>query len=206
MSFFNSIFSFKPVGTVLGFLLCSTLAYTQIDSLRVDTLEQSVVVNQTADTLKQHSPKKAAILSAILPGAGQVYNKKYWKLPIIYGAFATCTYFAIDNRKEYIRYRDAYRAETDNDSTTVSEFNGFTITTQGIKDRRDQYKQWMELSYILGGLTYVLQIVDASVDAHLFDFDVSDNLSMRWQPEFRRNAHLNTATAGVRLQFNLKYR
>ena len=186
-------------------LLFSLASHAQNDTARINTNEKSVVKTKPADSTLLHSPKKAAIWSALLPGAGQVYNKKYWKVPIIYGAFTTCAYFAVDNRREYLRYRDAYRAETDNDSTTISEFDGFPITVQGIRDRRDQFKQWMELSYILGGLTYVLQIVDASVDAHLFYFDVSDNLSLRWQPQFRRNRFLNTSTAGVSLHLTLKH-
>tara|TARA_Y100000768_G_scaffold334573_1_gene275372 strand:+ start:428 stop:1030 length:603 start_codon:yes stop_codon:yes gene_type:complete len=179
-------------------------SYAQ-DSIRIDTTETSKVIRKS-EAQKEHSPTKAAILSAVLPGAGQVYNKKYWKLPIIYAAFGSCIYFAIDNHKQYVRYRDAYRAETDDDSTTVSEFANYAITTEGIKDWRDQYKEWMELSYILGGVTYVLQIIDASVDAHLMYFDVSDDLSIHWQPEFRRIGNTNQTYAGFRLNFTLKYK
>jgi len=165
------------------------------ETITTDSASAVVVLNDL-----EHSPKKATIRSAIIPGWGQVYNKKYWKVPVIYAAFGTCTYFAIENRRQYIRYRDAYRAETDGDSTTISEFANLPITTEGIRDWRDQYKQWMELSIILGGITYVLNIVDASVDAHLFAFDVSDDLSLRWQPHIRRDWRTQSTFTGVSLK------
>jgi len=149
-----------------------------------------------------HSPRKAAILSAVLPGAGQVYNKKTWKVPIIYAAFATCTYFALENRDLYIEYRDNYRNAIDNDSTTINEYEGL-ISNTGLRDLRNQHRQWMELNIILGGLTYILNIVDASVDAHLFHFDVSDNLSLRWQPDVRMNPITRTSFSGVKLTLTL---
>jgi hypothetical protein len=138
---------------------------------------------EVSDTTKtSHSPKKAAILSAVLPGAGQIYNKKYWKLPIVYGGMATAIYLAIDYRKEYFRYREGYRSLIDNDPNTVSEFENQPVTPEGVRDVRDTYKNWMEMSFIAAGLVYVLNIVDASVDAHLMEFDVSDNLSIKAQP------------------------
>lgn len=178
-------------------------------SVGTATAQEVKVQGETKDTtsLKQpHSPKKATLLSAVLPGAGQIYNKKYWKVPIIYGAFGTCAYFAVQNRQEYLRYRDAYRLETDGDSTTVSEFANFPITVNGIREWRDRYKQWMELNYILMGLTYVLNILDANVDAHLFYFNVNDDLSLRWQPQFGRLPRMRAPTAGISIQLNLNYK
>lgn len=153
--------------------------------------------------ITDHSPRKALKLALFLPGSGQIYNKKYWKMPIVYGGFAACTYFFIENRSQYLRYRDAYRLEVDENPDTQSEFADQNITPQGIAQRRDQHKQWMELSIIGIGATYLLQVVDAYVDAHLFDFDVSDDLSMSWQPNFQPGLN-TTRTMGVKLSLNFK--
>lgn len=153
--------------------------------------------------VSDHSPRKALKLALILPGSGQFYNKKYWKMPLVYGGIAACTYFFIENRSQYVRYSDAYRLEVDDNPDTQSEFADQNITPQGIAQRRDQYKQWMELSIIGIGVTYMLQVVDAYVDAHLFDFDVSDDLSMRWQPDFRPGLGMQS-TIGFKLSLNLK--
>lgn len=153
--------------------------------------------------VSDHSPRKALKLALILPGSGQFYNKKYWKMPLVYGGLAACTYFFIENRSQYLRYRDAYRIEVDGNPDTQSEFAGENITPQGIAQRRDEYKQSMELSVIGIGATYLLQVVDAYVDAHLFDFDVSDDLSMRWQPDVQPGFGV-PSTLGIRLSLNFK--
>jgi hypothetical protein len=173
----------KPIHLVISLILfllsSSAFAQKESDSLKIKG-EKMVEVSDTTKT--SHSPKKAAILSAVLPGAGQIYNKKYWKLPIVYGGMATAIYLAIDYRKEYFRYREGYRSLIDNDPNTVSEFENQPVTPEGVRDVRDTYKNWMEMSFIAAGLVYVLNIVDASVDAHLMEFDVSDNLSIKAQP------------------------
>ena len=164
---------------------------------------ESVVVRK-----KKHSPKKAAILSAIIPGAGQVYNKKYWKVPLVYGAIGTSFVLSQRYRNEYQKYRDIYRLEADDDSTTVSELHSKLernlITLTGIKDTRDTYRSWMELSYIFTGLFYVLQVVDASVDAHFMDFDVSDDLTLHVEPKMLSiHGSRDMATGlGLRLTLN----
>jgi hypothetical protein len=167
------------ISLILILLSSSAFAQKASDSLKIKG-EKVVEVSDTAKA--SHSPKKAAILSAVLPGAGQIYNRKYWKLPIVYGGMATAIYLAIDYRKEYIRYREGYRSLIDNDPNTVSEFENQPVTPEGVRDVRDTYKNWMEMSFIAAGLVYVLNIVDASVDAHLMEFDVSDNLSIKAQP------------------------
>lgn len=153
--------------------------------------------------VSDHSPRRALKLALLAPGTGQFYNKKYWKMPLVYGGFAACGYFFVENRSQYLRYRDAYRIEEDGDPNTQSEFADQNITPQGIAQRRDQYKQWMELSVIGFGGIYLLQVVDAYVDAHLFDFDVSDDLSLRWQPEFQPGLGRQN-TMGLRLSLNFK--
>lgn len=127
-----------------------------------------------------HSPRKAALLSAFLPGAGQAYNKKYWKIPVVYAAGAAGGYFIHTNHLEYKRFRQAYINKTDDDPDTIDEFP--QNSAQQLKVYRDLYRRNMEFSVILTAAAYMLQILDATVDAHLFDFDVSDDLALKIQP------------------------
>jgi len=143
-----------------------------------------------------HSPKKATIMSAILPGLGQIYNKKYWKVPILYGGFATAGYFLNDNLKKIDTYKAAYIAETDGDSNT-SNNTGFTATQ--LDKIIDQYKSWRDLSYIAFVVIYALNIIDANVDAHLFYFDVSEDISLNWAPYLSPNRN-----QGIGLSLTLK--
>jgi hypothetical protein len=175
---------------ILGFA-----GYAQTDTTGTGTPDQKIEIvtksgsvkgiqteNQDLpEELKLHSPRKATIMSAILPGLGQAYNKKYWKIPIIYGGFAISGYYLRDNLQNINRYKEAYIAEIDGDPNTVNN-TGFN-TTQ-LNTLIDQYTQWRDLSYIALGIIYILNIVDASVDAHLMYFDVSDDISMRITPSW----------------------
>lgn len=166
------------------------------DSLIGQTAKDSTV------TEKLHSPKKATYLS-LIPGAGQIYNKKYWKLPIVYAGFGVTGYFAFWNRAEYIKYNDAYICKLNNpDNQLIVEYNQATNSyecntntkyecdnelaakydSDQLKSFRDYYRRNMELSFIVMGLWYVLQILDATVDAHLYYWNVDENLSVRLEP------------------------
>lgn len=184
----------------IGLFLCCSVQAQQEDTLR--TVNQSEEVASKAEKVKPHSPKKASLLSAVLPGAGQIYNRKYWKLPLVYGGMGISLYLALDYRDQYQRYRTAYRYLVDDDSTTVSEFEGALST--GVRDTRDTYRRWMEMSYIAMGLIYVLQIVDANVDAHLMEFDVSDDLSLKVMPDVIHAANSRTPAAGITLTLRPK--
>ncbi|MBT5162296.1 MAG: hypothetical protein HOL96_00435 [Lentimicrobiaceae bacterium] len=140
----------------------------------------------TTDTIviKKHSPKKATYLS-LIPGAGQIYNKKYWKLPIVYAGFGVTGYFALWNRNGYLEYNDAYICKIEEQEQSGYECDNELAqkySADQIKSVRDQYRRDMEFSFILMGLWYVLQILDATVDAHLYYWDVNENLSVRVQP------------------------
>lgn len=153
-------------------------------------LSVSAQTIQNADTLKQptqvyKSPKTASILSAVLPGAGQVYNRKYWKVPIVYAALGTAVYFIDFNSKKYRTFRGEYVARLDDDSLTIPSPEYSDIADAQINDAKDYYKRMLDLSYASLALVYVLNIVDASVDAHLFSFDVSEDLSVNWRPEIK---------------------
>ncbi len=130
-----------------------------------------------------HSPRKAALLSAALPGAGQVYNKKYWKVPVIYAGFTALGYFVVTNNKDYRLYKNSYKLRLDGDVATVDEFVGI-YSDDDLSTLKNFYRRNRDLSVIGISLLYVLNIIDATVDAHLFHFNVSDELSMAIRPGF----------------------
>ena len=139
------------------------------------------------------SPKRALWLALVLPGAGQVYNRKYWKLPIFYGGFVGCIYAMTWNNQMYHDYAQAYIDIMDNDPSTQSYNNflhlGTTITPANeeryksiFKQRKDRYRRWRDLSVFTTIAVYALSVIDAYVDASLSDFDISDNLSLHIAP------------------------
>lgn len=151
------------------------------------------------DTLKntevKHSVRKATLLSTVLPGAGQVYNHKYWKVPIVYVAFAGLGYLIKTNNDEYIKYKQAYIYRTDNDSATIDTYSKYT--PDNLLTLKNAYQRSRDFAIIGIAAVYVLNIVDAAVDAHLFTFDVSDNLSMQLHPSFIYTAQNNLPRTGL---------
>jgi hypothetical protein len=138
-----------------------------------------MAADETKDSLTVVAKKranKAALMSAILPGAGQVYNKKYWKVPVIYGGAFVLGYFIKTNNTEYKKFKEAIVERNDGDSTTVDDYPRYT--DEDLKARKDYYRRNRDLCYIFAGLLYTLNIIDAYVDSQLMNFDVSDNLSL----------------------------
>ena len=121
------------------------------------------------------SPKKAALFS-LIPGGGQIYTKKYWKVPIIYSALATSGFFIHDNNKNYKYYRDTYLNRLDGIGDDINYTNSELITL------KDYYKRNREISIMLFSLAYILNIVDASVNAHLFQYEIDENISLKIDP------------------------
>ncbi len=120
------------------------------------------------------------MLSATLPGLGQVYNRRYWKVPIIYAGFGTLAYFLNVNNTEYQKWRKAYIARVDGNPNTV---DGFPLHSTDVMERAmNYYRRNLEVTYLLGAVLYILNILDANVDAHLMDFDVREDLNMRMGP------------------------
>lgn len=134
------------------------------------------------------SIKKATTLSTMCPGAGQVYNGSYWKVPVVLGGFATMAYIIDFNNRGYKRFKRAYDLLTDGDDTTVDEFEGRYKDTY-LKNLKNNYRRNRDLSIIGTVGFYLLNIIDAHVDAHLKDFDISDDLSVSLTP-----AMLNLST------------
>lgn len=151
-------------------LLADSLAV--FASVRADT-----VSHDTLDWRQRHSPRKATFLSLALPGAGQIYNRKYWKAPIVWGGLGLSYWFIQRNNKEFRRYKDAYIAVIDGDPATVDEFEGRVSASQ-LLDVTDTYRKWRDLSYIAIGAVYLLNVVDASVDANFVRFDVGRDLTL----------------------------
>jgi hypothetical protein len=144
-----------------------------------------------------HSPKKAAIYSACLPGLGQVYNKKYWKVPIIYAGFAGLGYGFYFNHREFKTYRNALRYRYDDDPATIDNFPQYN--DDNLVTLKNFYQRYRDLTVVGMVALYTLNVVDAAVDAHLFTFDVSDDLSMRIQPTM-----MMEFTPGIRCGLTIK--
>lgn len=132
-----------------------------------------------------HSPRKAAIRSAIIPGWGQVYNKKYWKVPIVYAALGTSAYIFVDNLNWYKKYRFAFLVARTNaqDSFNLVDPRLLPLVQRGqaedLRYGRDEFRRYVDYSVVAFVLLWGLNVVDATVDAHLKGFDVSPDLSFR---------------------------
>ena len=164
-------------------------------------VEQS---SQTAIRTRQHSPKTATWL-ALIPGAGQAYNRKYWKIPIVYAGFGTTIYFAVTNKNEYHLYRDAYDykmgIKTDVSQQAIDESEKYTPDNLIIL--RDYYRRNMELSWIITAAWYVVQIIDANVDAYFFYYEISDDLTLQVEPQWNiTNDYGYNNNIGLTLKLN----
>lgn len=138
---------------------------------------------------KWNRPTKAAFYSAVFPGGGQIYNKSYWKLPIIYGTAAVLGYYLIDNNNKYQDFRLAAIQRADSsDKYMDSPIYGINVArgSQNIRYARDFYRRNRDLTILISILAYGMQIAEAYVHAYLKDFDVSDDLSLRVQPGLMR--------------------
>lgn len=163
-------------------------------------------------------PKRALWLAIVLPGAGQIYNRKYWKLPIVYGGFVGCAYAMRWNDMMFHDYSQAYMDIMDSDPQTQS-YNQFlhlgsTITSDNIeryktifKKRKDRYRRWRDLSFFCLVGVYGLSVIDAYVDASLSEFDISPNLSLRVEPTvINNNTERNPLkSSAVGLQCSLNF-
>ncbi|PBQ31555.1 hypothetical protein CNR22_07170 [Sphingobacteriaceae bacterium] len=162
---------------LLFFSLFLLPAFSQQDSL---TLAQDSVAKAKAAHKQTYSgPRRASTLSAILPGLGQVYNKKYWKVPIIYVGLGGFGYMFVTNNREYNYYRQNLRAEADLDPLTINETR---YNTSQLQVQKVTYRKKRDIAILGIAILYILNIVDANVDAHLKTFDVSDDLSLQIDP------------------------
>ena len=202
------------------------------DSLAADTVipkveapEPSIVVNtppQEAKSLKEMSrwqpdPKRALWLALVIPGGGQIYNRKYWKLPIVYGGFIGCLYAMNWNNTMYKDYSQAYIDLVDKDPNTRS-YNLFLHLGTQIDDsnkkyyedifrkRKDRFRRWRDLSFFVLLGVYALSVIDAYVDAELSNFDISKDLSLKVEPTILNNRSssnpLDSSSLGLQCSLN----
>lgn len=211
--------SIRKILTCLSVMTVMTTSGMKAESL-VKTQEQPVVVESLRDTLIYNKvdtmanvakkpakrdwatwapdPKRAMWLAIVLPGGGQIYNRKYWKLPIVYGGFLGCIYAWRWNNQMYRDYSQAYLDIMDDDPTTES-YNqflhlGMTINDENkeryqnlFKRRKDYYRKYRDLSIFCLIGVYALSVIDAYVDASLSQFDISKDLSLRIEPSVINN-------------------
>lgn len=154
-----------------------------------------------------HSAGRASKLSAMLPGAGQVYNKQYWKVPIIYGGAAALIYSMSWNNRNYQKYLSAYKLDSDTSSATNSEFSGL-YSVENLIVLKDYYRRNRDFSAIGLVLLYTANIVDAYVYGQFYNFDISDDLSMRVKPfvvptitNYQTGAWTSMAGLNIQLKF-----
>jgi uncharacterized protein DUF5683 len=189
---------------IIFFVFCFTIpkkGLAQEPIVIIDTLHKkdSVAITPVKDSAvkKIYSPKKAAIRSAILPGLGQIYNKKYWKLPIIYGALGTSGavfFYNLSNYKDLrLAYRVRYNIRVNNDSTDFEKIepNLLPLSEESLRFNRDEFRRNIDYSVLIFALLWGLNVVDAAVDAHLKGFDVSPELSLRIKPGYSEMAGTN---------------
>ena len=159
-----------PIG-LLFFLTGTVSLFAQVKKDTVLVVKDTTALVEI-DPLR---PAKAAFYSAVLPGLGQAYNKKYWKIPLVYGAMGTSLYFYIDNNKKYHDYRDAYKRRLEGYNDDNYQFLDESRLIAGQKF----YQRNRDLSALFVVGFYVLNIIDANVDAALIQFNVNERLSMR---------------------------
>jgi len=204
------------MATLLWFSTCPAMAqeealpasqptrYSLEDSITIDSARLSQALAPKALRKKRDwatwkpDTKRALWLAIVLPGAGQIYNRKYWKLPIIYGGFVGCAYAMSWNNQMYHDYAQAYMDIMDDDPNTQS-YNQFLhlgaqIDNTNIdrykeifRKRKDRYRRWRDMSMFVFIGVYAFSIIDAYVDASLSEFDISDDLSLRVEPAVLNN-------------------
>lgn len=134
-----------------------------------------------ADTTPFVTPKKTALFSAVIPGLGQFHNKHYWKIPVIYVLIGAAVYFVHDNSKNYNAFRQEYAGRLSNDPNYVWQFPQYENLST-IQSAKDYYRRNLDLTFLLTGVGYTLQVIDAVVFAHLKGFDISEDISLNARP------------------------
>ena len=196
-----------------------SLNVTKFDSISVvvDTTFSKKEMKQDWSTWRP-DPKRALWLALVIPGGGQIYNRKYWKLPLVYGGFIGCMYAMNWNNMMYKDYSQAYIDLMDNDPSTQS-YNQFLhlgtrITTEADKKRyedifrkrKDKYRRWRDLSFFVMLGVYALSVIDAYVDAELSVFDISDDLSLKVEPAIINNRSssnpIDASSVGLQCSLN----
>ncbi len=191
--------NFKLLYFILFVLSCS-LASAQKNDTLINVKNDSLSLKKAKRKAIYGDARKATILSAILPGSGQIYNAKYWKAPVIYAALGGLGYWGYTNHKKYKFYSNNLLAQNDDDVTTI---NSTLYSNEQLITQKKYYKKYRDVAIMLGAAVYVLNIIDANVDAHLKTFDVSDDLSLQLKP-YSNFSYNNKLEAGLTLKLKFK--
>ena len=172
----------KHLFSAIIFSLVTTFVVAQKDTLQLKTNQDTIV--EAKKDYKEYNPlapAKAAFYSAVLPGLGQAYNGKYWKIPIAYAGLGVGIYFYIDNDRQYNRYRDAYKSRLagSKDDEFYIDPNNPRVSTAGLIRAQKLFQRNKEVSLLVTAGIYILNIIDANVDAHLQQFNVNEDLSFK---------------------------
>ena len=173
-----------------------------VNAQETDTVDvNELVVNDTIG-VREHSPRKAVIYSLIFPGLGQAYNKKYWKIPFIYGAGGAFLYYVNFNHTKYIKFKDALFQSKAGDRVVI---DGFIYSFESLDQGRDYYRRYRDLSVAGLAAIYLLNVIDAMVDATFFHYDISDDLSMKFEPAVIQNIAMTGTTASLGFRINIGF-
>jgi len=198
------------ITSFLILLFCFNLTAQDKKSKKKEVPKEIVIdsIIEPRKEINPLSPAKAAFYSAVLPGLGQAYNKRYWKIPIVYGAIGTGVYFYLQNSKEYDRYRDAYKSRLagfKNDEFYIdaagNQLEEPRVTTESLERGQKFYRKNKEISLLVTIGLYALNIIDANVDAHLLQYNVDENLTLA--PHFK--FHEIDAKSNLGLTLNFKF-
>ncbi len=170
----------------------------------VSAQESSDTSATEADTIiRSHSPKKATIFSAVLPGLGQVYNKKVWKVPIIYAGFGALGYFISFNNRYYQKFKSAYQMRLNNDPNFNNVYPEYAyLTDQSIELAMNTYRRWRDLNAMGFIALYVLQVIDANVDANFFYYDIGKDITLKVRPGIVGNDNLLGYALGLKINLH----
>jgi len=176
------------------------LAVPHIVNSQQSTPDQKASIPDSV-TEKLHSPTKASVMSACLPGLGQIYNHKYWKVPVIYAGFGVLGYFIYFNADQYLDYKCAYIEKSygntnGNYSALVNRYSA-----EDLLSAREYYRRNLEISCLITALWYVLNILDATVDAHLYTYNIDKNLSFKLEPAITPTPGMKGVASGLKLSF-----
>lgn len=176
--------------------------YSQGQITRSDSIFLNREDIETIETYSELDPKKAAILSAVLPGLGQAYNNQYWKIPLVYGGGLLIGHYIEYNHRIYNEFKNALTAEADGNDLTVNPYAG-RFSQEALTRNRDAFRRNRDMLIIIAGAFYLLNIVDAHVSAHLHEFDINENLSMKVSPSIQPTPLFSQAV-GVSVSLRLK--
>jgi len=198
----NNIYKIvRYIALLVIFLLCFHTVSCQESDSETDSIA-------AADSIKNfHSPRKATILSTVLPGLGQIYNKKYWKVPVIYVAFGVMAYFISYNNYYYKYFKGAYAYSLNADANKLNGLPDFAtrypdlayLPQASLEVGMNTYRRWRDMNGLGFIAFYAVQVIDANVDAHFFNYDISQNITLNVRPGILMNENLMGYAVGLKI-------